>query len=438
MGLIYKVTNKVNKKIYIGQTVSTLTRRKSDHIRRAFSDKCDNTYFYKAILKYGVDMFEWEVLCECMDDDLNSLERYYIEVFNSTDPTLGYNTLPGGNAYDNYCARKRKSMSQKIRFKSIEERKKVGNGKPIIQYDVFGEIVKIWNSQQEAASVLGISACNISGCCNGLYKTSGGFLWRFIYDPLTKDNVYKMDKFLERKKIDRDIIRKKSEKLHKEIKQYTIDGSYLRTWKSIKAASIELNISSSNISSCCKSKSLSAGGFIWRYATDDLSVEFNKHDYFKRNRLSDPDRLKISEANDKPVLQYDRYGNVTRWISVSYVCEKFDYFCESVVKTCKGKFKTAYGFVWRYEDDPLCDDDVKNIDQFFKRNFSNIDLLRVKRLKSKSVRQYSLDDKLIKEWDSLLQATTSLHLSYKYLNRLLNSDGVCTYKGFIWRYREDL
>ena len=89
--IIYKVTNKINGKVYIGQTTRTLEKRKWQHLNLA--RRGHNNHFYNAIRKYGEDNFTWEVLCDGIDNKelLNQLERYYITKFDSIKN--GYNMI---------------------------------------------------------------------------------------------------------------------------------------------------------------------------------------------------------------------------------------------------------------------------------------------------------------------------------------------------------
>ena len=57
--IVYKATNKINNKVYIGITTKTLEHRKSIHKK---DSKTKNTYFYKAIRKHGFDYIKWEVI----------------------------------------------------------------------------------------------------------------------------------------------------------------------------------------------------------------------------------------------------------------------------------------------------------------------------------------------------------------------------------------
>lgn len=88
-GYIYKVTNKVNNKSYIGQTRYSVEFRWRQH-----QHKKDNTYFHNALHKYGIENFTVEVLEECDFKDLNDREIYYIAKFNTF--SNGYNLTIGG------------------------------------------------------------------------------------------------------------------------------------------------------------------------------------------------------------------------------------------------------------------------------------------------------------------------------------------------------
>lgn len=73
-GIIYLATNKINNKVYIGQTINTLNKRKTNHYAAARNEK-DNLYFHRAIRKYGENNFDWIVLDKANNQDkLNELE----------------------------------------------------------------------------------------------------------------------------------------------------------------------------------------------------------------------------------------------------------------------------------------------------------------------------------------------------------------------------
>lgn len=89
-GYIYKITNKVNGKSYIGQTRYTVEFRWRQH-----QHKKDNVYFHNAIKKYGASNFTIETLEECDIEQLNSREIFYIAKYDTFNN--GYNLTIGGD-----------------------------------------------------------------------------------------------------------------------------------------------------------------------------------------------------------------------------------------------------------------------------------------------------------------------------------------------------
>lgn len=99
-GIIYKATNIINKKIYIGLTTKGLEKRKKGHLSSS-KKKHPKYIFHKAIAKYGEDNFIWEIIDDA--DTLNELsekEIFWIGFYNSIVPN-GYNISTGGYNGDN-------------------------------------------------------------------------------------------------------------------------------------------------------------------------------------------------------------------------------------------------------------------------------------------------------------------------------------------------
>lgn len=99
-GIIYMARNKLNDKVYIGQTLTALDRRKNGHLRAA--NNGSHLYFHRALRKYSKDCFEWSVLEHLPDatpEIMNDREVHYIAHYQSNDPELGYNMTKGGDAH---------------------------------------------------------------------------------------------------------------------------------------------------------------------------------------------------------------------------------------------------------------------------------------------------------------------------------------------------
>lgn len=91
--VIYKITNKLNGKVYIGQTQRDLESRIREHIQSARLGT--GYYIHAAIQKYGWENFQVEPIAYTNDvDTLNELERFFISRYKSDE--LGYNLAPGG------------------------------------------------------------------------------------------------------------------------------------------------------------------------------------------------------------------------------------------------------------------------------------------------------------------------------------------------------
>lgn len=101
----------------------------------------------------------------------------------------------------------------------------------------------------EAAMDVGVQKDGIIACCKNEYKTSGGFIWRYSNDNLTKEHLKWCN----------------SHGSDKQVLQYDKQMNLIKEFDSIKTASIETNTSYSGISACCNDKQKTAGGFIWAY-----------------------------------------------------------------------------------------------------------------------------------------------------------------------------
>ena len=92
---IYKITNLVNNKVYIGQTIHSYLTRWIQH--KSYSKK-GNQILYKSIRKYGFENFIIEPICSCFDiDELNLKETFFILFYRSNEREFGYNCDTGGN-----------------------------------------------------------------------------------------------------------------------------------------------------------------------------------------------------------------------------------------------------------------------------------------------------------------------------------------------------
>lgn len=96
MGEIYKITNILNGKVYIGATKRNLNIRKEDHLK-SYNNKNLRMYnfkIYKAMREFGIENFKFETIEICKNEQLGERERYYIKLYDSKNN--GYNEAIGG------------------------------------------------------------------------------------------------------------------------------------------------------------------------------------------------------------------------------------------------------------------------------------------------------------------------------------------------------
>lgn len=112
MGIICAATLKEDGRRYIGKSKKSLQERRREHLKFARSTR-GTSYFHRALSKYGAGAFEWEVLAECPDAELDGQEVAFIAVLRCNDPKLGFNMTAGGEG-----AKPTEEMRQKLSQKN--------------------------------------------------------------------------------------------------------------------------------------------------------------------------------------------------------------------------------------------------------------------------------------------------------------------------------
>lgn len=213
---IYKVTNQINNKSYIGKSKDIHTRWRAHHTE-PFNSNSDmyESLIYRAIRKYGIDNFTFEILEYCTEEKLNEREKFWIEYYHTwikDELCQGYNMTPGGETthfekiYDRKLilqlwneGKSHQEILEQVRCTkgsltyildelgvSTNERRRRGasyKSKKVIQYNLNGNFIKEYNSISDASRATGIPTGNISKNCKGGLKTAGKYIWKY------KDNI---------------------------------------------------------------------------------------------------------------------------------------------------------------------------------------------------------------------------------------------------------
>lgn len=184
--LIYKITNTLNNKVYIGQTVRTLKERWSNYINEyKYSKRKNIRLIIRAMRKYGIDNFKIEIIKNNIQtiEELNEYEKYYIKLYKAIDKRFGYNVEYGGNGMGKHSP----ETCQKISNAQIGELNhmygKTGadnhSSKPVI--DITTGIRYV--SATDAAKQLNFSKNNISkvcSCAKGIRNSALGHVFRYL------------------------------------------------------------------------------------------------------------------------------------------------------------------------------------------------------------------------------------------------------------------
>lgn len=114
---VYKITNLINQKIYIGYTSKTAEYRLSSHIYGAIKNPESHYRLARAIRKHGAENFITEALYQSPDKShvANEMEDFFIRQYNSMDESIGYNMAPGGQGGDIKSKEQKRQLSEKMK-----------------------------------------------------------------------------------------------------------------------------------------------------------------------------------------------------------------------------------------------------------------------------------------------------------------------------------
>lgn len=357
MGYIYLITNNINNKKYIGQTINSVNTRWIQHKSEAKYLK-PNVYFTRAIRKYGPDNFTVETLEECDNSLLDTREQYYIKLYNSNNKEFGYNSTIGGNSNNKKYERNEilnfwnkgltieeianklscctQTISTVLKGAEIKETDRRSRSmvvvadkrkKPILQYDLNGNLISKFSCAEEASKKTGVGVNLIREVCNHKIYSSNGFIWLHENDP---------------KSIQEIILEKPIEKTKHPIEQYSLTGEFIREYDSIALAAKTLQIHRSSIENALTNKAFNCSGFLWKYKDD-------KEDILEKVKRNNNKKNYAKVA----VNQYDLQGNfIATYDSAANAAIAIGKpgNSSSITKACKGKLKSAYKYKWAYAE----------------------------------------------------------------------------------------
>lgn len=269
-------------------------------------------HFYNAIKKYGWNNFEHVVLQDCLTKtEANLLEKELIAKYHTQDANYGYNIASGGEG----------SLGIPRKFG-----KEHHASKPVYQYDLDGNFIRVWENAGCVEREIGISTSDISSVARGKLYTAGDYIWRYELS----DNVSSYHKRQYR---------------NKKIYQLDKNLNIIQTFKDMYVIDKKLfNINT--ITKCCNKVSLTHKGYFWCFEEDYTTFE-EYLNYRINNRCNN---LK------KRVNQYDvNYNILNTYVSGKEAALKNDINPITMTAYCS-RGEANYGFnttgcYWRYAED---------------------------------------------------------------------------------------
>ena len=268
MGFIYKITNIVTNKCYIGETVqSNPNRRWKKHINCInYNEGCPA--LKNAMKKYGIDTFKFEILIICFDEDRHKYEKEYIKKYNSQVPN-GYNILDGGQYGGSRLGIKHTPEA----IKKISDAGIKFNKKNPTHYETYRE------KHREAMENIDISTAVKNSEKYKKAVEEGKVGGKAHKDGKLSDETKKKirESVLKYYKDDNsNNIEKHRESMTnakgRKVVQYTKDTEFINEYNSISAAGRNSGVKKSNIQQMLSGKTKLAGGYIWKYV-DEKSLK---------------------------------------------------------------------------------------------------------------------------------------------------------------------
>ena len=259
MGFIYKITNTITGKLYIGETcMKDPVQRWKGHLNSIKQGRgCPA--LRDAIKKYGLENFKFEVMIICFDDDRFIYEQEYIKRYNTQSPN-GYNILKGGICGGGFIGHKHSEETKQILSKKSKEYysdpEKRREMSDLIREKMKGINIseRVRNSEKWQAYIKDRRNGNKTLSEEQKKKISLGL--KRYFSSKDENSISEARLKLSNIKIALE---------GKTVSQFDIKGNYIKTYPSISTASRETGISQKTISNNLNGRTKSAGSYVWKF-----------------------------------------------------------------------------------------------------------------------------------------------------------------------------
>jgi len=224
---IYKITNLVTNKVYIGSAKNIDARIKA-HISKLKGNFHINKHLQSSYNKYKEENFKFEIIREVSNSILRRAEQFYINKYQSINPKYGYNKATViSNTWDDI--EKPVILKDKIYFGC---------------YNKQGKLVKVFKTIDDVKSFLNVKKCSgvYESCNSNLTKTAHKYYW------------IRLD--VKKSKFENKLNVFKRKGRHRELLQYDLEGNFIKKWSCATEAAAFLKIQSCNITRCLKTNNI--------------------------------------------------------------------------------------------------------------------------------------------------------------------------------------
>lgn len=328
---IYRIENLINHKSYIGQSVD-IYKRWQEHIWALDNKYHNNKHLMRAWHKYKEHNFQFTIIKQCKENELNKQEIFWIDYYDAY--YNGYNQTKGGDG----CSGK---------VWTEEERAKISRA--VLQISLDGYIIGRFINIDEAGNQTGVDRRGIWNCANKHYtvccrngkeykhfaKTAGGYIW--VYED-------EMDSF--------DLLWYQDNKVCYKAYQYDLNWNLLKEWPSVESVK-QIGYQPTTVRGVCQGKYMSAYGYLWTYAIDDLDeyiLWYHKH------------------FDVKYIGQYDKENNLLKVWNTAEETKRDGFNSALVREVLRGKFLTHRKYMFKY----ITLDELKNINWKGQLNYEKL------------------------------------------------------------------
>lgn len=323
-GIIYKIQNLINRKVYIGQTSQVggfddrysykgkgIERIYTYHLKCKNLNKPYNFHLLRSIEKHGFDTFIVNKILDVAfsQEELNIKEQCWISYYDSFNN--GYNNNLGGDGNSG--------------FEGLIG-KENPSSRTIVQLSMNGEYIKTWECITDVTRKFGFLRSCINSACTGNKKSAYNFMWMYMEDyNKNKENILKYScntgKYNQ-----------------KSVVQLSLDGNFVNSFNSITEASlIDKKFSVYEISACCRKVKKSHKGYMWIFKEDyDMGVI--------------PIYKVMHNGKPKEVVQLSKNNiYINEFNSIVKAGKKLNLRPSDITRNCKHKGKSVGGYVFMYK-----------------------------------------------------------------------------------------